>query len=39
VDAFDVLTALGALEMVLADLGQPARYGAAVGAASQVLSQ
>lgn len=39
VDTFDVLTALGALEMVLADLGQPAKYGAAVGAASQVLSQ
>jgi aspartate aminotransferase-like enzyme len=28
VDPFDVLTALGALEMVLADLGHPVSFGA-----------
>jgi aspartate aminotransferase-like enzyme len=39
VDTFDVLTALGALEMVLADLGHPVTLGAAVGAASRVLQQ
>ncbi len=39
VDAFDVLTALGALEMVLAELGHPVAFGAAVGAASRVLQQ
>jgi aspartate aminotransferase-like enzyme len=39
VDAFDVLTALGALEMVLADLGLSVTFGAAVGAASRILRQ
>jgi len=37
VDSFDVLTALGALEMVLADLGHPVSFGAGVGAAQRVL--
>jgi aspartate aminotransferase-like enzyme len=37
VDPFDVLTALGALEMVLADLGYPVSFGAGVGAAQRVL--
>jgi aspartate aminotransferase-like enzyme len=37
VDAFDVLTALGGLEMVLADLGYPATLGAGVQAAEQIL--
>ena len=37
VDSFDVLTALGALEMVLADLGYPVSFGAGVGAAQRVL--
>ncbi|HEX7551081.1 MAG TPA: alanine--glyoxylate aminotransferase family protein [Candidatus Methylomirabilis sp.] len=37
VDPFDVLTALGALEMVLADLGHPVSFGAGVGAAQRVL--
>ena len=37
VDPFDVLTALGALEMVLADLGYPVGFGAGVGAAQRVL--
>jgi len=39
VDMFDVLTALEALELVLAELGHPVRYGAAVGAAARVLQQ
>jgi aspartate aminotransferase-like enzyme len=37
VDPFDVLTALGALEMVLADLGHPVSFGAGVAAAQRVL--
>jgi aspartate aminotransferase-like enzyme len=37
VDPFDVLTALGALEMVLADLGHPVSFGAGVGAAQRIL--
>ena len=37
VDPFDVLTALGALEMVLADLGYSVSFGAGVGAAQRVL--
>jgi aspartate aminotransferase-like enzyme len=37
VDPFDVLTALGALEMVLADLGYPVSFGAGVAAAQRVL--
>lgn len=37
VDAFDVLTALGGLEAVLADLGQPVTFGASVQAAQQIL--
>jgi aspartate aminotransferase-like enzyme len=37
VDAFDVLTALGGLEMVLADLGYPVTLGAGVQAAEQIL--
>lgn len=39
VDAFDVLTALAALEFATADLGGPTRYGAATGAASAVFAQ
>jgi aspartate aminotransferase-like enzyme len=37
VDSFDVLTALGSLEMVLADLGHPVTFGTGVGAAQRVL--
>jgi aspartate aminotransferase-like enzyme len=37
VDAFDVLTALSGLEMVLADLGYPVAFGASLQAAEQVL--
>jgi len=37
VDDFDVLTALGGLEMVLADLDHPVTLGAGVRAAEQVL--
>lgn len=37
VDVFDVLTALGGLEVVLADLGHPVTFGAGVGAAQQIL--
>jgi aspartate aminotransferase-like enzyme len=37
VDAFDMLTALSGLEMVLADLGFPVNLGAGVRAAQQVL--
>jgi aspartate aminotransferase-like enzyme len=37
VDPFDVLIALGALEMVLADLGHPVSFGAGAGAAQRVL--
>jgi aspartate aminotransferase-like enzyme len=39
VDAFDILTALAGLEMVLADLGYPAAPGAGGGAAEQALRQ
>jgi aspartate aminotransferase-like enzyme len=39
VDAFDILTALGGLEMVLADLGYPVTLGAGVQAAEQLLRQ
>ena len=39
VDAFDILTALSGLEMVLADLGHPVTFGAGVGAAQQALRQ
>ena len=39
VDAFDVLTALGALELVLADLGHPVKFGEGVGAAEQILQK
>jgi aspartate aminotransferase-like enzyme len=37
IDAFDVLTAIGGLEAVLADLGYPVAFGAGVGAAQHVL--
>jgi aspartate aminotransferase-like enzyme len=37
VDAFDVLTALGGLEMVLADLGHPVTLGAGIRAAEEIL--
>jgi len=39
VDTFDILTALGGLEMVLADLGYPVTLGAGVQAAEQLLRQ
>ncbi len=39
VDGFDVLTALGALEMTLADLGFPAKLGEGVRAAQQILQK
>jgi aspartate aminotransferase-like enzyme len=39
VDAFDVLTALGALELVLSDLGFPVKLGEGVRAAEQVLQK
>lgn len=39
VEAFDVLTALGGLELVLADLGYPVTFGAAVQAAQHILRQ
>jgi aspartate aminotransferase-like enzyme len=39
VDAFDILTALGGLEMVLADLGYPVAFGAGIQAAEQLLRQ
>ena len=39
VGPFDILTALGGLEMVLADLGLPIALGAGVCAAEQVLRQ
>jgi aspartate aminotransferase-like enzyme len=38
VDDFDVLTALGALEQVLHELGQPVDFGAAVRAAQKVFA-
>jgi aspartate aminotransferase-like enzyme len=37
VDGFDVVTALGALEMVLADLGYGVRFGEGVRAAEHVF--
>jgi aspartate aminotransferase-like enzyme len=39
VDAFDILTALGGLEMALADLGYSVTLGAGVQAAEQLLRQ
>ena len=39
VDSFDILTALGALELVLADLGHPVTFGHAIRAAEQVLQK
>ncbi|HSB72428.1 MAG TPA: alanine--glyoxylate aminotransferase family protein [Candidatus Methylomirabilis sp.] len=39
VDGFDVLTALGALDLVLSDLGYPVKLGEAVRAAEQVLQK
>ena len=39
VDAFDVLTALGALELVLSDLGFPVKFGEGVRAAEQILQK
>jgi aspartate aminotransferase-like enzyme len=39
VDGFDVLTALTALEFVLADLGYPVTFGAGVRAAQQILQK
>jgi aspartate aminotransferase-like enzyme len=39
VDAFDVVTALGALELVLADLGYPVQFGEGVRAAQQILQK
>jgi aspartate aminotransferase-like enzyme len=37
VDGFDVLTALGALEFVLADLGHPVTFGQGLRAAEEIL--
>ena len=39
VDSFDVLTALGALEFVLADLGHPVALGQGIRAAEQILQK
>jgi aspartate aminotransferase-like enzyme len=39
VDSFDVLTALGALELVLGELGYPVRLGDGVRAAQQLLQK
>jgi aspartate aminotransferase-like enzyme len=39
VDGFDVLTALAALESVLADLGYPVKFGEAARAAQQILQK
>ncbi len=39
VDAFDILTAMGALELVLSELGHPVRLGAGVSAAEEVLQK
>jgi len=39
VDSFDVLTALGALEFVLADLGHPVTFGEGIRAAQQILQK
>lgn len=38
IDELDILSALAAMELVLAELGQPIVYGRAVGAASAVLA-
>jgi aspartate aminotransferase-like enzyme len=39
VDGFDVLTALGALELILADLGYPVKLGEGIRAAQQILQK
>jgi aspartate aminotransferase-like enzyme len=39
VDGFDVLTALGALELLLADLGYPVKLGEGVRAAEEILQK
>lgn len=39
VDGFDVLTALGALEQILAELGYPMKFGEGVRAAQQILQK
>jgi aspartate aminotransferase-like enzyme len=39
VDSFDVLTALAALEFVLADLGHPVTFGQGIRAAEQILQK
>ncbi|MBI4572818.1 MAG: alanine--glyoxylate aminotransferase family protein [candidate division NC10 bacterium] len=39
VDGFDVLTVLGALELVLADLGYPVKLGEGVRAAEEILQK
>jgi aspartate aminotransferase-like enzyme len=39
VDSFDVLTALGALEFVLARLGHPVTFGQGIRAAEQILQK
>lgn len=39
VDSFDVVTALGALEFVLADLGHPVTFGQGLRAAGQILQK
>ncbi len=39
VDGFDVLTALGALELILSDLGYPVKLGEGVRAAQQILQK
>ncbi len=39
VDGFDVLIALGALELILADLGYPVKLGEGVRAAQQILQK
>lgn len=39
VDAFDVLTALGALELTLADLGHPVKFGEGLRAAQEILQK
>jgi aspartate aminotransferase-like enzyme len=39
VDSFDVVTALAALEFVLADLGHPVTSGQSLRAAGQILQK
>ncbi len=39
VDGFDVLTALGALELILTDLGYPVKLGEGIRAAQQILQK